>query len=301
MDGWTTCKICNFTREYLLEMPCCGALFCANCLHVRASCFKCSKFFDIKDCVSVKPMESMLTDVLIKCRHEGCNYESTEFLIQQHEKDCKHNPIFQSDLIAALEPSQTPKNIALQRRKNIFNGFMMYSNVQHIMNCIDNGLCLDTTPLSVNVGSDSKYYTHIILEGDTLAGLSIKYKVSVADIKEANHMYSDRIHERTALRIPRKHEPTFSEAEAAGLESLLKQRLINRFRRKTEIKSNSEALYYLENSNMDFEEAFNLWAEDSSWEKTAPPFKSCVTSSCHEELELFERPQHKRGCCSLVF
>lgn len=299
MDGWSTCKVCNYTREFLLEMPCCAELFCASCLKSRASCYNCGKFFDIKDCSSVKPMESLMCDVLIKCRHEGCNYESTEFLIQQHEKDCKHNLIFESELITALEPSQTPKNIALQRRKNIFSGFMMYSNVQHIMNCIDNGLSLDETPLKIQ--GDSEYYTHIILEGDTLAGLSIKYKVSVAEIKDVNHMYSDRIHERTALKIPRKHEPTFSEAEAAGLESLLKQRLINRFRRKTGIKSNSEALYYLENANMDFDNAFTIWAEDSSWEKTAPPFKSCMASSCHEELELFEKPQHKRGCCSLVF
>eukprot|EP00339_Tiarina_fusa_P023732 CAMPEP_0117015588 /NCGR_PEP_ID=MMETSP0472-20121206/12425_1 /TAXON_ID=693140 ORGANISM="Tiarina fusus, Strain LIS" /NCGR_SAMPLE_ID=MMETSP0472 /ASSEMBLY_ACC=CAM_ASM_000603 /LENGTH=168 /DNA_ID=CAMNT_0004719421 /DNA_START=394 /DNA_END=900 /DNA_ORIENTATION=+ len=168
------------------------------------------------------------------------------------------------------------------------------------MNCIENDLSLDDTPLSIpNDGGE--FYTHIILEGDTMAGLCIKYKVSVTDIKDANHLYTDRIHERTALRIPRKHTPTFSESEAAGLEELLKNRLINRFRRKTAIKTNEEALFYLENANMDFAVAFSLWAEDSSWEKTAPAFKSCIPMSCHEELELFEKPQYKRGCCSLVF
>jgi len=91
----------------------------------------------------------------------------------------------------------------------------------------------------------------------------------------------------------------YSENEAQGLEQLLKNRLINRFRRKTGIKSNAEALYYLENTNMDIDAAFNLWADDSAWEKTAPAFNSCIP--CHEELALFEKPSRQRGCCALVF
>jgi len=281
-------------------MPCCRARFCDKCLQAKATCYNCNKFFDIKACVPESQMDEIFSDVLITCRHPGCCYQSTEFLIQQHEKDCKHNPIFISDLVSAMEPSQTPKIIAMQRRKNIFSNFMMYNNVQHIMNCIDNGLSLDETPLQLSSAAGG-YYTHIILEGDTLSGLAIKYRVSASEIKEVNHMYSDRIHERTALRIPVRHTPTFSEAEAAGLEALLRNRLVNRFRRKTGMKSSSEALYYLENANMDFNTAFVLWADDSSWEKTAAPFKSSAPTTCHEELELFEKPQHKRGCCSLVF
>ena len=65
----------------------------------------------------------------------------------------------------------------------------------------------------------------------------------------------------------------FREAEAQGLEELLKLRLVNRFRRKTGIKESEEALFYLENANMNIEDAFARWAEDESWEQNAPPFK----------------------------
>lgn len=50
------------------------------------------------------------------------------------------------------------------------------------------------------------------------------------------------------------------------------QRLVNRFRRKTSIKSNEEALFYLENANMDMEAAYHAWIEDNEWEQNAPPF-----------------------------
>lgn len=281
----------------LLEMPCCQAKFCERCLRSKATCFNCYKVFDIKACKPAEHFDDLVAQVLVTCRHSGCDYKTTEFLIKQHERDCEHNEIFTSDLVSTMEPAQTPKNIAMQRRLNIFKGFMMYNNVQHIMNCIDKQLSLDDTPLEI--AGDDEFYTHIILEGDTLPGLSIKYKVSISEIKEVNRLYSDRIHERTALRIPRKHTPTFSENEAQGLEQLLKNRLINRFRRKTGIKSNAEALYYLENTNMDIDAAFNLWADDSAWEKTAPAFNSCIP--CHEELALFEKPSRQRGCCALVF
>jgi len=50
---------------------------------------------------------------------------------------------------------------------------------------------------------------------------------------------------------------------------------------------------------MDAEKAFELWKEDNDWEKTAPPFRSCMpVNSPHEELDLFAT--HKRGCCSLM-
>merc|ERR1712000_447907 len=137
-----------------------------------------------------------------------------------------------------------------------------------------------------------------ILETDTLPGLAIKYKVSTKEICQLNRLYTTRaLHERTALRIPKKHTPVFSEAEAQGLEELLKVRLVNRFRRKTGIKESEEALFYLENSNMNIEDAFARWAEDESWEETAPPFQSCMPC---EELELFDKSVHRRGCCMLL-
>ena len=49
---------------------------------------------------------------------------------------------------------------------------------------------------------------------------------------------------------------------------------------------------------MDADKAFELWKEDNDWEKTAPPFISCMPVSAYEELDLFAT--HKRSCCSLM-
>ena len=296
MEDWSVCSICNYSHESMMEMPCCSAVYCSGCLASRAACYNCRKVFDIKKCTSVFPLNSLTRNVIIECRHPGCDYKSTEFLIQKHETACTHNPVYKSEIVTLLEPSQTPQAKAHLRRMNIFGNFLMYSNVRHVVDCLDKGLSLDNTPLSIPNNGDG-FYTHIILEGDTLSGLSIKYKVSSSKIKEVNRLFSDRIHERTALKIPIAHTPTFSERETSGLENMLRARLVSRFRRKTGITSTQEALYYLEQCEMDMKAAYLLWAEDYSWEKTALPFKSCMPL---EEIEIF-KPQHKRGCCSLVF
>merc|ERR1712137_72923 len=301
MEDWNTCPICNFARETLVELPCCRGVFCSSCVESRALCPKCFKAFDINKCFELTPMKKIVGEVLVECKYPNCDYKSTSLLIHQHQASCKHATILEGDLAEALMGAdKTPKALMIQRQKNIFTPFMMYNNVAHILSCIENNLPLDTTPLP-NSGADDGHFTHTILESDTLAGLAVKYGVSVAELKETNRLNTEQIHERTALRIPCRTRPVFTEADAKGLEKLLLQRLINRFRRRTSIKSNEEALFYLENVNMDMDAAFAGWIADNDWEKTAPPFQSCIPVKCaHEELDLFERVQ-KRGCCYLVF
>jgi len=245
-------------------------------------------------------MHALLSDVLITCKYPGCGHKSTKILISEHEKTCKHSTILNNELVEALMgPSNTPKAIAAERKKNIFTPFLSYSNVKHILHCMQNDLPLNTTPF--DDGDDPHFYTHILLESDTMAGLAVKYGVTVSDIRDTNNLFSDQIHERTALRIPRKRCPTFTEADVEGIENNLRQRLVARFRRKTSIKSNEEALFYLEHANMNMEVAFQAWLNDNEWEKSAPPFQSCIPPTCsHEELELFNKDS-SRGCCFLVF
>lgn len=301
MDDWSNCPGCNFYRETLLELPCCQSLYCVKCLQDKARCPKCTKYFDIAKCAETRSLGSLVSlvdEVLVKCRFSGCTHKTTKILINQHEASCSHAFYDRTLAEALMDPSLTPLAVATQRKKNIFSPFMMYNNVKHILDCMEKNVPLDSTPIPED-SADDEFFTHIILDTDTLQGLAIKYKVSVFDLKETNRMTTDQLHERTALRIPRRTQPTFTEADAKGLEKLLVQRLVQRFRRKTSIKSNEEALFYLENANMDVEAAYKAWIDDTEWEKTAPPFVSCI-NSCAEELELFEK-ETKRRCCSLVF
>jgi len=208
MEELTDCPGCNYARAVLLELPCCSRQFCKQCLEFKTHCPGCSKTFNIANCYPCQPLQRLVSEVLVECKY--CHYKTTEFLLKQHENSCRHSSILNNELVEALmDPTQTPKGVELQRKRNIYSSFMMYSNVRHILDCLENNKPLDTTPLSVDVGEDG-FYTHIILDSDTLPGLAVKYGVTPVEIKEVNRLFSDQIHERTALKIPRKNPPVFS-------------------------------------------------------------------------------------------
>lgn len=210
MDGWSNCPGCRFYRETLLELPCCHELYCLRCLQDKARCPNCTRYFDIAECYENRPMVSLLEEVLVECRFAGCGHKTTKILLNQHEASCKHVTVDPSLLDALMDPLETPNAIALSRKKNIFTPFMMYNNVKHILDCMENNQPLDSTPIPEDANSDDEFFTHIILESDTLQGLAIKYKVSISDLKETNRLTTDHLYERTALRIPRRTQPVFT-------------------------------------------------------------------------------------------
>ncbi|KAH7314917.1 hypothetical protein KP509_21G027200 [Ceratopteris richardii] len=138
--------------------------------------------------------------------------------------------------------------------------------------------------------------SHTVERWDTVAGLAVKYKVHVIDIKRLNNMISDHgIHSRKRLLIPISHAQMvegrtgyievdpFAKREVVvlylGDEEELKHRKVDakiaeRFQ-KTVIDSlkkslhldNASVHYYLLMADGDIKKAFSQYNEDLRWER----------------------------------
>lgn len=202
MDDLSICCCCNFAQPYLLQMHCCSAQFCQNCLDHRVNCPKCRKVFDINRCVIFQPLEEIVENVLVECKY--CKYQTTNILLSFHETNCKKSTLCESELASVLmDPQSTPQYIEKQKQKNIYEAFKSYANVAHILDCIENNLPIASTPFKfTDTGSDG-YLLHHIVKSDTLQGIAIKYNVPVSTLKQANKLHTDQIHERRHLKIPK--------------------------------------------------------------------------------------------------
>jgi len=124
---------------------------------------------------------------------------------------------------------------------------------------------------------DSEYFKHQVSLTDTLSGLSLKYKVSVEEIKSANKLRKqEELYTRRELLIPYRGqslEDSLSEEERKKYNQDMKIAYIKRFRRATNSHSDSEAKYYLKSNAWCLELAIQEHKEDSSWERQFPPPK----------------------------
>jgi len=149
------------------------------------------------------------------------------------------------------------------------------------------------------------YITHVVVPTDTLQGLSIRYGVSISEIKSENRLISLNLHEKFTLRIPeRKRKVPEQEVDLAELESMMQRRLIGRFKKLTSISDLSEALYYLEASEFDLEAALKSYKEDSSWE-TSHPLRSAPSAppkqSCKSEMNKKQKKKQFCLCLPLAY
>ena len=197
MEG-PSCQHCYFLTEPLYEMPCCASLHCEKCIFSKARCPHCFRSFDFSQCTVYRPLN--IGDVLIKCKYPECDYKTSDILIKNHEKDCKKATFNETLMEVLMEPQERPETVAFQRTINILRNFSEFSNVAKV-------LCKLTGEKKVLEETiDRDYFTHMILDTDTLQGLAIKYRCSVQEIKELNQLRTDVIHERAALKIPQKHQ-----------------------------------------------------------------------------------------------
>jgi len=133
-----------------------------------------------------------------------------------------------------------------------------------LMNLQKSYLGLYASQIQKNSGS----YTHVILPTDTLIGLAFKYNITVNDIKVANSLTSGNIHERSVLKIPIKQAPQFEIDD--GLCLIMQRRLINHFKKETQIVEDSEALFYLQANNFHLQNSIEDFKQDQEWAKTHP-------------------------------
>eukprot|EP01100_Stratorugosa_tubuloviscum_P002441 TRINITY_DN156_c1_g1_i1.p1 TRINITY_DN156_c1_g1~~TRINITY_DN156_c1_g1_i1.p1 ORF type:complete len:291 (-),score=96.04 TRINITY_DN156_c1_g1_i1:303-1175(-) len=247
MDNWSNCGKCNFSRESLLELPCCSALFCKNCLISTSRCPKCGSFFDIKDCIVYIALQATLSELFVNCKYEGCNYLCHKLLYDFHLTNCVHRPESPIDL---LDPSYIPRDELKLRKKN--NIVQSYSKL---------------------FGSQDPQ-VHVILPSDTLVGIALRYNVTVGSIKRLNGFYHNNIHCYDTLKIPSNFQllvpPSANKLTEDELAELFRKRLVSKLKFVTKLQSENEAQFYLEDCLYDYDAALKLVTEDIDWEKHNP-------------------------------
>jgi len=276
MDDWITCPSCNYERESLLTTPCCGSYFCNLCLKSRAFCPKCSKLFDIKKCTIHIPLTTIIHNVTVKCPHPDCNKLCDQLLLSFHTENCPFRPAHEID---QLNPKFESYEEARKRRlKNMHGSYIKYY-VQ------DSG------------SSSPGYITHVVIPTDTLQGLSLKYGVTISEIKSENRLMSSNLHEKHTIRIPERKKSVEQEIDLAELEAMMQRRLVGRFKKMTSILEMSEALFYLEASEYDLESALKSFHEDSSWERSHPLRKAANPPPTNCKSEINKKSKKKQCLC----
>ena len=117
-----------------------------------------------------------------------------------------------------------------------------------------------------------EYFTHYVKFTDTIVGLSLKYCVTVEEIKRINKIGSDKeLWTRSGVKIPNKGNyivEELSDEEKQRIEMDLRKRLVLRFTKWTSEKvTQEEATYYLESNVWNFENAVNEYEQDLLWQK----------------------------------
>eukprot|EP01125_Pyxidicula_operculata_P005324 TRINITY_DN190_c2_g1_i1.p1 TRINITY_DN190_c2_g1~~TRINITY_DN190_c2_g1_i1.p1 ORF type:complete len:443 (+),score=165.40 TRINITY_DN190_c2_g1_i1:1360-2688(+) len=144
--------------------------------------------------------------------------------------------------------------------------------------------------------SGGRVILHYIRDCDTLVGLSLKYRVSQATIRQLNRMKISDVQAYSRLFIPKnekdlpyliqlnekqlekesEEEVKSSEKESEEEKQLKDKRQLQKFRNKTGV-SESEAKYYLSVTNSDVASAFREYQEDLEFEKKNPYRPSTIS------------------------
>jgi hypothetical protein len=100
---------------------------------------------------------------------------------------------------------------------------------------------------------------HIIVPGDTLQGLCLRYRVSAVELRRHNNFSGNNISYLKKLRIPIDHSmPVIRQSEDSH------EVMIQKFRQITH-ENVTEAKYYMEESGWDIKRALEAWHSDSTW------------------------------------
>lgn len=112
---------------------------------------------------------------------------------------------------------------------------------------------------------DSKHEVvkHFVQTTDTLYGISLKYKVPVADLRKANRLYDkDEVTVRTFIYIPNVSQSISPVPSTDDIKS----QLIRQFCQNTNCKEAFEAKTYLELSDWVLDRAVESYHSDLNWE-----------------------------------
>lgn len=124
-------------------------------------------------------------------------------------------------------------------------------------------------------GKSDQFLVHHVRRTDTLTGLTLRYNISIEEIRKSNHLiYSNAslqthravlIPLKSTTRIPPPAPPTIEEQQDDAQKICIK-----RWQMRTKDTSRNLGRYYLEQVDWDVEAAIRNWQLDNDWEQQNP-------------------------------
>eukprot|EP01112_Ceratiomyxa_fruticulosa_P009502 TRINITY_DN2476_c0_g1_i1.p1 TRINITY_DN2476_c0_g1~~TRINITY_DN2476_c0_g1_i1.p1 ORF type:complete len:355 (+),score=60.94 TRINITY_DN2476_c0_g1_i1:1104-2168(+) len=309
MEDLTICPLCKTWKEFLVETNCCSMKYCEDCLlqYDRRPCLLCKKrILDFNTyAIELKtnntnntikglhyslyyPTKVLLNRCLSTCRY--CEKLYTHILLPQHERECTMQPV--PELYALQLGLESTKKISVGElrasivHRNLYASYMEYHpDLEKVFGKPSFSLKKQYQTKNNNTTPNGEeWITHIVSDMDTLQGLALRYNCSVQDIKVANGITTlNGIYERSVIRVPKKanqnkNSEKQDEENAKRMESLMRKRLLGRFKKVTGCFNDEEAIFYLEDSDYKFKEALLQYKADDEWaKKNSSAFKPAAT------------------------
>jgi hypothetical protein len=107
------------------------------------------------------------------------------------------------------------------------------------------------------------FLNHVVMPGDTLLGLTLRYKVSAAELRKANNFFGDHFRLCKILVIPRRSN--------CGVQKMTQEVMIQYVTAQTSLHA-AEARFYLEETDWDKEKAIEQFCKDCDWEESQNAF-----------------------------
>jgi len=206
----------------------------------------CKRVFNVSECSPVVPLVEFIKNPLITCKHPGCGQQVDPILWTKHVNECSFRPESELDVLDPYYESKETKHA--RRMKN---------------------LLASITPAN-NEELSKTYHTHVVMDTDTLTGLSLIYDVPASEIRRVNKLSSQSvIHERTTLLIPITATNTKQKVDEDALRRKLEHSLTLKLLREARLQDLSEAAFYLEENDYDYDAAFAQYKYDLRWERDA--------------------------------
>ena len=116
-------------------------------------------------------------------------------------------------------------------------------------------------------GASERFITHVVTRADSIDGISLRYGISKATLKQVNDLPSDNIHTVRTLRIPLPGSATVPSDDAASKQAS-HAAILRRFKHAHGL-GEEEARYYLSGADYDEAAAARELSSDLTFEGSA--------------------------------
>ena len=129
---------------------------------------------------------------------------------------------------------------------------------------------LPTEPVIIN---------HLVMNNDTIQGICLKYRISVADLRRVNMFSGNHIKSFKILKIPIEPGVPFT----TQIET--QEYILQKFKNETN-ENTTEAKIYLEDNSWDYDKALLSWKDDDKYLKQHSQEMNRFSSSTSIEIDL---------------